>query len=46
VPLVIARIVPSVGKASFCCWGSWICDGGGGGGLASDLTWELWFGIG
>jgi hypothetical protein len=29
--LVIARIVPWVGKASLCCWGSWIRSGFGGG---------------
>jgi hypothetical protein len=43
---VIVRIVLWVGEASTCCWGSWIC-GGGGGGLASVLTWGLvLFGIG
>jgi hypothetical protein len=38
-PPVIVRIMPWVGKSLFGCWGSWVCDGGGGGGLASFFIW-------
>jgi hypothetical protein len=37
-PHVIVRIVPWVGKVSDYGGGSWICDEGGGGGLALVLT--------
>jgi hypothetical protein len=40
-PPVILRIVSWVGKVSDCCECSWICGGGGSGGLDSVLTWEL-----
>jgi hypothetical protein len=33
--------VSSVGKVSVCCRGSWICSGGGGGWLASNLICGL-----
>jgi hypothetical protein len=39
-PSVIVRIVPWIGKASIDNWGSWVCGGGEGGGLASFFIWE------